>query len=139
MWCSLADAIASSNERPQTTRRSARAPGTIDTGEIEVEIRGVRLPAGSKVALWYPSANRDEAVFPAPHRFDVTRTFTRPQVSYGGGGPHFCLGANLARREIVVMFDEIRRRAPELLITGEPERPVSMALNAIRSVSATIR
>ena len=76
---------------------------------------------------------------PAPHRFDVTRTFTRPQVSYGGGGPHFCLGANLARREIVVMFDEIRRRAPELLITGEPERPVSMALNAIRSVSATIR
>lgn len=105
----------------------------------DVELHGVTLRAGEKVALWYPSANMDETVFDDPGRFDVRRPVTPQQVGYGAGGPHFCLGANLARRELVVIFDEIRRRTPNLAATGEPERVVSMALNSVRSLPASIR
>ena len=101
-------------------------------------IQGVTISAGEKVALWYPSANRDADVFTEPNRFDVRRSTTPQQVGYGGGGPHFCLGANLARREIVVMFDEIRRRVPSLHITGEPERAMLMSLNAIKRLPARV-
>ena len=105
----------------------------------DVDLHGVTLRAGEKVALWYPSANMDETVFDDPERFDVRRPVTPQQVGYGAGGPHFCLGANLARRELVVIFDEIRRRTPNLAATGEPERVVSMALNSVRSLPASIR
>ena len=71
--------------------------------------------------MWYSSANRDEAEFADPCRFDVARD-PNPQVGFGAGGPHFCLGANLARREITVMFDELRRRLPDIEVTGEPAR-----------------
>ena len=56
--------------------------------------------------MWYESANRDERAFDDPYRFDVTRT-PNEHVGFGAGGPHFCLGANLARREIRVMFEEM--------------------------------
>ena len=79
------------------------------------------------------------AVFDAPERFDVRRSLSPQQVGYGAGGPHFCLGANLARRELSVIFDEIRRRVPDLAATGEPDRVVSMALNSVRSLPASIR
>ena len=69
--------------------------------------------------LWYNSANRDEDVFDDPYRFDVART-PNEHVGFGGPGPHFCLGAHLARREITVMFRELFRRLPDLEITGEP-------------------
>ena len=104
-----------------------------------VVIQGVPIQAGEKVAMWYPSANRDADTFANPDVFDVRRSTTPQQVGYGGGGPHFCLGANLARREIIVMFDEIRRRTPDLQITGKPERVLSMGLNAIRSLPARLR
>lgn len=104
----------------------------------DVVIQGVKIASGEKVALWYPSANRDADVFAEPNRFDVRRPTSPQQVGYGGGGPHFCLGANLARREIVVMFDEIRRRVPGLHVSGEPERAMLMSLNAIKSLPARI-
>lgn len=104
----------------------------------DVELHGVTLHEGEKVALWYPSANLDETVFDAPERFDVRRPLSPQQVGYGAGGPHFCLGANLARRELSVIFDEIRRRVPDLAATGEPDRVVSMALNSVRSLPASI-
>lgn len=105
----------------------------------DVELHGVTLHEGEKVALWYPSANRDETVFEHPERFDVRRPLHPQQVGYGAGGPHFCLGANLARRELTAIFDEIRRRTPDLAATGEPDRVVSMALNSIRSLPASTR
>ena len=105
----------------------------------DVVVHGVHLAAGEKVALWYGSANRDGDVFDEPDRFDVRRPVQPQQLGYGGGGPHFCLGANLARREIVVMFDEIRRRIPDLQIIGEPVRSLSMGLNGMRSLPARLR
>jgi cytochrome P450 len=100
----------------------------------DVELHGVPLSAGSKVVIWYNSANRDETVWDDPYTFDVRRPMQPAQVGFGAGGPHFCLGANLARREISVMFDEIRRRVPQLHTVGEPEYLESSFVNGIKRV-----
>jgi cytochrome P450 len=101
------------------------------TATEDTEIRGVPIKAGEKVVLWYNSANRDERTFADPFTFDVRRD-PNPQVGFGAGGPHFCLGANLARREITVMFEEIRRRLPELRVVGEPAYLQSNFINGIK-------
>ena len=95
-------------------------------------LSGQKLKAGDKVVMFYASGNRDERVFANPHLFDVTRAVAPAQVGFGAGGPHFCLGANLARREIQVMFDEIRRRLPNMRITGEPAYLQSSFINGIK-------
>jgi cytochrome P450 len=84
------------------------------------ELGGVRLRAGDEVVLYYASANRDEAVFADPDRFDITRS-PNPHVGFGGGGPHFCLGASLARQELTVLFHELYTRLPGLRSVGAPE------------------
>jgi cholest-4-en-3-one 26-monooxygenase len=86
----------------------------------DTELRGRELKAGDKVSLWYVSANRDEDVFDDPFRFDIER---RPNehLAFGGGGPHFCLGASLARMEIRLLFEELARRVPVLRSLGAPE------------------
>ena len=89
------------------------------TASRDVTLRGQRIRTGQKVILLYPSANRDAAVFPDPFRFDVTRT-PNEHVAFGIGA-HFCLGANLARLELRVFFEEALRRLPGLaLATDEP-------------------
>lgn len=85
----------------------------------DVERSGVQMKAGDKVSMWYNSANRDEQTFADPWRFDVLRN-PNPHIGFGGGGVHFCLGANLARREIRVAFDELRRQVPDIVAIGEP-------------------
>jgi cytochrome P450 len=90
---------------------------------------------GDKVVLWYASANRDAAVFDDPYRFDIGRT-PNDHVGFGGPGPHFCLGAHLARREITVMFRELLRRMPDLRSDGPPERLQSNFINGIKHLSA---
>jgi cytochrome P450 len=102
------------------------------TATADTEIAGQPIKAGDKIVMWYCSANRDESIYPDPYRFDVTRTAQPPQVGFGAGGPHFCLGANLARREIAVMFDEIRRRIPTLRIVGEPDYLQSAFINGVK-------
>jgi hypothetical protein len=98
----------------------------------DVRIGDTEIAAGDKIVLWYWSANRDEKVFPDGHRFDITRPNAREQAGYGGGGPHFCLGANLARRELTVMFQELFRWLPDLQITSEPDRLLSGFINGIK-------
>ena len=98
----------------------------------DTELSGQKLSAGDKVVMFYASGNRDERSFVDPYKFDVTRAITPAQIGFGAGGPHFCLGANLARREIAVMFDEIRRRMPNLRITGEPAYLQSAFINGIK-------
>jgi methyl-branched lipid omega-hydroxylase len=85
---------------------------------------------GDKVALYYCSANRDETVFTDPDRFDITRS-PNPHIGYGGAGPHFCLGAHLARREITVMLRELLTRVPGIM-AGEPDRLLSNFVNGIK-------
>jgi cytochrome P450 len=101
------------------------------TATRDTEIGGQAIRAGEKVVLWYNSANRDEAVFEDPYRFDVTRQ-PNEHVGFGGPGAHHCLGANLARREITVMFRELLRRLPDLEITAEPERLRSNFIHGIK-------
>jgi cytochrome P450 len=86
---------------------------------------------GDKVLLFYNSANRDEEVFTDPDTFDITRS-PNPHVAFGGPGPHFCLGANLARREITVMFRELFTRVPDIRADGPPDRLYSNFINGIK-------
>jgi cytochrome P450 len=101
------------------------------TATRDTELRGQRIRAGEKVVMWYCSANRDEEVFADPFRFDLRRA-PNEHVGFGGPGPHHCLGAHLARREITVMFRELFRRLPDLEITGEPERLQSFFIHGIK-------
>lgn len=102
------------------------------TVTTETELAGQALHPGDKVVMFYGAANRDPRVFENPEGFDVTRPLQPQQVGFGAGGPHFCLGANLARREIAVMFDELRRRLPNIRITGEPDYLQSNFINGIK-------
>ncbi len=79
----------------------------------DTELSGTEFKKGEKVSIWYCSANRDEDVFEDPFRFDVLRS-PNDHLAFGGGGPHFCLGASLARMEIKVLFEELARRVPHL-------------------------
>jgi cytochrome P450 len=85
----------------------------------DVQLGGQQLRAGDRLALFYPSANRDNNVFDDPHQFDIRRS-PNPHVAFGGGGPHFCLGARLARTELQVMIGEILRRFGTIEVTGDP-------------------
>jgi cytochrome P450 len=101
------------------------------TTTTDVELGGVKMAAGDKVTLWYGSANRDESRFADPWTFDVHR-HPNPHVGFGGGGAHFCLGANLARREITVAFEELHRRLPDITATEEPDRLQSAFIHGIK-------
>jgi cholest-4-en-3-one 26-monooxygenase len=90
------------------------------TAAEDTELRGKRIRKGDWVAVYYGSANRDEDVFNEPDRFDVGRD-PNPHIAFGGGGPHFCLGASLARLELRVLFEELFSRFPEIAVTGKPE------------------
>lgn len=103
------------------------------TATVDTELGGQQITAGEKVTLWYPSGNRDEAVFDDPHRFDITRT-PNHHMTFGAGGPHFCLGASLARLELKVMFEGLAQRMPSMTMTGKPERMRINLLNTIKHV-----
>ncbi len=85
----------------------------------DIEVRGVRIPRGSEVALLFGSANHDPAVFADPDRLDVTRQ-DNPHISFGAG-IHYCLGAPLARIELQCSFGTLLRKAPDLRLVREPE------------------
>ena len=104
----------------------------------DFELSGFELKAGQKVVLHYGSANRDEAVFADPDRFDVRRD-PNPHVGFGGPGPHFCLGAHLARREITLMMKELLTRLPGLELAGEPEQLRSNFVNGIKHLPVRVR
>jgi methyl-branched lipid omega-hydroxylase len=93
-------------------------------------MNGQAYRAGDKVVLFYYSANRDEAVFAEPERFDITRV-PNPHVGFGAAGPHYCLGAHLARRELRVMLRELLTRVPDIT-AGEPDRLLSSFINGIK-------
>jgi cholest-4-en-3-one 26-monooxygenase len=103
------------------------------TATRDTEMRGIPIRGGDKVALWYISANFDDEVFADPLRFDVGRA-PNDQVSFGGGGAHFCLGAFLARLEIRVLLEEIIARNVRFEQTGPEVRLRSNFLNGMKSM-----
>jgi cytochrome P450 len=104
------------------------------TATENTELAGTAISAGQKVVMWYASANRDEAVFDDPFSFDIGRGGGN-QFSFGGGGPHFCLGAFLARLEISALFDEMACRGLGLQQRGDIARCPSNFVHGILSVN----
>ncbi len=107
------------------------------TATADTELHGVPIERGQKVTVWYGAANRDEDVFPDAHAFDVTRT-PNEHIAFGGRGPHYCLGAALAKMEITTMFEEMLTRAPGMHLAGEPERLASNLINGIKHLPVAL-
>jgi cholest-4-en-3-one 26-monooxygenase len=106
------------------------------TTTVPAVIHDVEIPENEPVVFWHMSANRDDAVFDDPFTFDITRdpNLHTGHVAFGGGGPHFCLGANLARAEMRVMFLEITKRIPDMRLTAPPRRLRSNFINGIKEM-----
>ena len=103
------------------------------TAQRDTEIGGQRIAEGDRVAIYYVSANRDEAVFERPDQFDVGRS-PNEHLAFGGGGPHFCLGANLARLEIRLMFEQLLGRLTHIELHGPPRRLRSNFINGLKEM-----
>jgi cholest-4-en-3-one 26-monooxygenase len=99
----------------------------------DTELGGVEIKAGQRVGLFYASANRDEDVFTDPHEFNILRD-PNPHLAFGGHGAHYCIGANLARTEIRMIFDALADYAPNITRTGDPSRLRSGWLNGIKEL-----
>jgi cytochrome P450 family 142 subfamily A polypeptide 1 len=109
----------------------------VRTTTRDVEVGGVTIPDGGQIMLLYPSANRDETVFTDPEVFDVTRD-PNPHVAFGFGS-HFCLGNQLARIELRVMFDRLFTRLPDLALAepGPFARRPSNFISGVESMPVT--
>jgi cholest-4-en-3-one 26-monooxygenase len=94
---------------------------------------GQQIKKGDRVAIYYSSGNRDDTALDRPDTFDITRT-ENEHIAFGGGGPHFCLGANLARAEVRIMFNVIADRMPNITRTGDPRMLRSMFINGIKEL-----
>ena len=103
------------------------------TATADTELAGTSITEGDKVVMWYPAANRDPAIYDRPFDFDISRE-TNPQFSFGGGGPHFCLGAFLGRMEIRILLEEMLSRKIALRQVGAPVRVASNFIHGILSV-----
>jgi cholest-4-en-3-one 26-monooxygenase len=150
----LSGAVLALMEHPDQWRRLQRDRGLLDTAVEEflrwvtpvvhfrrtatrdVELRGKQIREGQKVVMFYPAANRDEWVFEAPERFDVGRV-DNPHLALGIG-EHYCMGANLARMEIRVLFEEMLRRVPEFELTGPVRRLRSAFISGIKTMPVRV-
>jgi cytochrome P450 len=108
------------------------------TATRDVELRGAEIKRGDKIVTWYVSANRDDEVFSDPYRFDVTRT-PNDHVTFGPGGPHFCLGAHLARLETKILFQELLPRLESIELTGPVSRVRSNFVNGIKRMPVRVK
>jgi cytochrome P450 len=107
------------------------------TATRDTELSGTQITAGDKVVMWYASSNFDPSAFESPTEFDITRA-KNPQYSFGGTGPHFCLGAYLARMEIRILLEEMAKRSMVLKRTSEPARVASNFVNGVQSVEMSL-
>jgi methyl-branched lipid omega-hydroxylase len=146
----ISHGLVALTEHPEQRRRwqsdfEALAPTAVDeivrwatpvtwmrrTATRDADFAGAHIAAGDKMLLFYASANRDESVFTDPYTFDVGRS-PNPHLGFGGSGPHYCLGAHLARREITEVFRELFARAPDIHAAAEPVRLRSSFINGIK-------
>jgi cholest-4-en-3-one 26-monooxygenase len=103
------------------------------TALTDVEVGGVPVKNGQRVGLFYASANYDDSVFEDPHTFNILRD-PNPHVAFGGHGAHYCIGANLARQEVRVIFDALADHAPDMAKLGEPRRLRHAWVNGIKDL-----
>lgn len=106
------------------------------TALADTELGGVTIREGQRVGLFYSSANFDEEVFDQPFRFDISRD-PNPHLGFGGNGAHYCIGANLARMEIKLIFNEIADQIPDIAKRGEPQRLRSGWINGIKDLQVS--
>lgn len=130
-------------ERPETTadeivRWATPVHCFQRTATADVELGGVTIRKGQRAGLFYSSANYDEDVFDNPFQFNVLRD-PNPHLGFGGNGAHFCIGANLARMEIKLIFNEIANQIPDISKLGEPKRLRSGWLNGVKELPVTYR
>jgi len=101
----------------------------------DTELHGKQIKEGDRLLLWYIASNRDETVFPNPHKFDISRDGLADQhQAFGGRGKHFCLGANLARLELKLWIRQTLERFPDLQLDGDPTRVRALFLNQYNSI-----
>ncbi|MGR6965795.1 cytochrome P450 [Geodermatophilus sp. URMC 61] len=151
----ISQGVLALHEHPDQRARWAGDPGLDHTAVEEIvrwtspvtwmrrtatqdgEVNGHRFRAGDKFVLLYAAANRDPAVFPDPEVLDLARD-PNPHVGFGSKGPHFCLGAHLARRELAVTFRALFDELPDLEVTGEPDRLRSSFVNGLKRLPARL-
>jgi cholest-4-en-3-one 26-monooxygenase len=103
------------------------------TAMVDAELSGTKIAAGDKVVFFHASANRDEDIFTDPDTFDIGRD-PNQHIAFGGGGPHFCLGTNLARMEIRVMYEHLLDRMPDIRQDGDVQRLQSQFINGVKHI-----
>jgi cholest-4-en-3-one 26-monooxygenase len=103
------------------------------TAKVDTEVGGVAIRKGQRVGLFYSSANFDEDVFDRPFEFNILRD-PNPHLAFGGQGTHYCIGANLARMEIQLIFNEIAEQLPDITKLAEPQRLRSGWINGIKDL-----
>jgi cholest-4-en-3-one 26-monooxygenase len=108
------------------------------TALVDTTLAGQSIKAGQRVAIFYGSANFDDEVFDEPERFDITRS-PNPHLGFGGSGAHFCLGANLARLEIELIFNAVADHMPDIRQVGSAQRLRSGWLNGIKELQVQYR
>jgi cholest-4-en-3-one 26-monooxygenase len=104
----------------------------------DVEVGGVPIAAGQRVGMFYASANFDEDVFTDPFTFDITRD-PNPHQAFGGHGAHYCIGANLARLEVNLIFEALAEHAPGIRQLGEPRRLRHGWINGVKELQVAYR
>jgi cytochrome P450 len=117
----------------EMVRYSSPVLSFVRTATCDTELGGAHIAEGDRLSLQFHSANHDEAVFEHPHNFDILRD-NAANVAWGGGGPHYCLGANLAKVELRTLWTELLTRIPTIRAAGEPKYNSSAMVNTIEHV-----
>ncbi len=135
IWLDEPDAVAGTAVE-EIVRLASPVTYMRRTALADTELGGQQIREGDKLAMFYLAANRDEDVFDNPYTFDIRRD-PNPHVGFGGPGPHFCMGAHLARREIRLMWQELLQRLPDIEASGPPELLLSSFIHGVKHLPAT--